>query len=277
MNIPSPFVVIPTPNNDERAFVTYHDAEQSKLSWTTDSGDNGWPLHEETLYKNWHLRIPNRVSPDDSKLWGNYVFWKQIQGQGGAIGFVWCKFKSEEEKNTDPYQIWFEQGNHYWHGILHKVSFFKDTGFPVSTNGSNGGVIVAARLYDRIIYTPPVSEGTLFEHRLYLSPSKFKIVQGQVPIPTAVQWSYHDSQGSFPECLHGPLNFPPLRSAYASYTTGGGTENAFGAANGQFFPETNFQDWSSYTLSDKQEEGQTGWERHQIIVHPPDQPEVARQ
>ncbi len=84
MNIPSPFTVIPTPNQDERAFVTWHDPEVSMLSWTTDNGDKGWPIHEVTLYKNWNLRIPSRVNlADDTKLWGNYVFWKQIQGQVG--------------------------------------------------------------------------------------------------------------------------------------------------------------------------------------------------
>ncbi len=275
MTIPHPFLVIPTTNQNERAIQTFHDLDNSRLLLSTDSGDKGWPIQEVTLYKNWFLRDAGRVNQnDDSKLWGNYVYWKQVDAPPGQVSFIWSKYKSEKEKNSEPFQKWFEQGNHYWHGILQGVNFFPDKDFPLSTNGPDGGIVVAARLYDRIVYIPPVSEGSLFEHRLYLSPSKFKIVQHQVPVPTAVSWDYHDSRGSFPECLHKKLVFPGMQSAFASFTTGGGEVSAFGSSPTQIFPETNFDEWAVYCLSDQQEQTNTGWLRHQIWVYPPDQPET---
>lgn len=266
MNLERAFEIVDTPNPDEEAFVTYHD--QETLITTKTRGDNGWPLKDVTLYKNWFLREGGRVNEkDDSDLYGNYIFIGK-KAKGGVVAFSWGKNKSEEDKRK-PFETWTTQGNHYWHGVLFRVDFFQDKNFPISTNGQDGGIILAGRMYDRIVYLPPVSEGTTFTHKLFFSATKFRIPKHRVPIPHSVQWNYHDSRGSFPECLHPKLVFPPMQSAFASYSTGGGAVSAFGAANGQSFPETNFTERLPYILSDKQEQVELGWIRHQIKVSPP--------
>jgi hypothetical protein len=214
------------------------------------------------------------VVPSSEEDLGSYLYLKPLgKREDGALGFVFTKPKTAEELKR-PFKTWREQGNHYWHGILHSVKFFLDRSFPLSTNGTDGGIVLAPRMYERIKYTPPVSEGSIFEHRLYFGPTKFHIGPSPVPVPTAVSWSYHGSNGSFPECLHPLLKFPAVQSAFAAYSTGGGAVAAEGVAGGQVFHETNFTEWAPYTVKDGQDEVETGWLRHEVIVQPPEQPEV---
>ncbi len=273
MKIDKPWKLMATPDPGGFSFQTTHDPDK-KLAWFTEVGDNGIPIPSVTLYKNWILREPKRADETYGGIWGNFILLDSTVGQEGEVVFTWAENKTQEEQNT-PFRTWTEMGNHYWHPILHSVKFYPDTHFPVSTNGPDGGIIVAARLYDRISYTPAVSEGTLFQHDLFFSGTKFVIGQSAVPTPTAVSWSYHDSQGSFPECLHPKLVFPPIRSAFASFTTGGGTVAANGASNGQVFPSTSpFEEWQPYVLSDKQDQIDSGWLRHRITVFPPQAPDI---
>lgn len=267
MDIPSPWRLTDTPDPDEYGFVTLHDPDS--IAWFTTSGNDGRPLKEVTLYKNWKLKEPRRATDD---LWGNYVFTSKSVGEGGVIIYHWGKNKTEAEKNT-PYETFTKVGNHYWHPILKQVRFFADRNFPLSTNGPDGGIILAARLYDRIVHIPSMSEGTLFQHDLFFSATKFQIGQYPTPSPASVSWNYHGSTGSFPECLHPKLVFPPVRTAFAAYSTGGGAVAAFGSANGQVFPATNFEDWQPYVIRDDQEEVEGGWKRVRITVFPPDIPE----
>lgn len=265
------FLLIKTQDPSEEAFVTYHDQEVLAKLGPNAKGNNGWPIPETTIYQNWFLKEGGRAQAG----YGNYIMFS-MDAAGGIVSFVWLKNKTEEEKKA-PIKRWTDQGDHYWHGILHKVTFFFDYKFPMSTNGPNGEVVLAPRMYERIVYSPPVSEGSMFEHRLYQSPVPFKIAPAPVPMPDAVSWSYHGSQGSFPECLHPKLVFPAVQSAFAAYSTGGGEVSVSGSANGQLFPETNFTERAPYTLSNKQKETETGWVRHEIIVSPPtEEPEPAQ-
>lgn len=274
MDLPITWKIIATADPNEFGFQTFHDPDKF-VAWSTAAGNDGRPIDGVTLYKDWKFREPKRADVASGGIWGNYVFYKSSVTGDGVLVLTWLKYKSEDDKKI-AFHSWREFGNHYWHGVLRRVSFFEDKAFPLSTQGSDGGIVVAARLYDRIEYDPPISEGTLFQHDLFLSPTKFNIGPLQVPIPTAVQWDYHGSRGSFPECLHPKLIFPPIRSAYASYTTGGGTVSVGGAVNGQVFPATNFEDRQPYFLKDSQQETEAGWLRHRIRVNPPAPPDTIR-
>jgi hypothetical protein len=267
MDLGTTWSMTDTPDPNEYGFTTLHDPD-AVAGWKDEPGDKGRPIAEKTLYKNWFLAESARLP-----LWGDYVFVGKSFRDDGAVVFRWFRNKTEAEKNT-PYETFTEHGNHYWHPILHKVSFFADTKFPLATNGPDGGIILAARLYERIVMTPSMSEGTLFQHDLFFSGTKYVIGQYPVPSPSAVSWDYHGAKGGIQECLHGKLVFPPIKSAFASYSTGGGAAAAFGSSNGQEFPSTApYEDWQPYVLSDKQQQVAGGWERHRITVFPPTPPD----
>lgn len=208
---------------------------------------------------------------------GSYVYLRAVgPDDQGRLGLVFGKNKTEAEKNT-PYDSWTESGNHYWHPVLLSVRFYPDTNFPLSTNGPDGGIILASRLYDRVEYVPAQTEGTLFQHDFFLSSTKFVIGQNEVPVPRAVQWSYHGSEGSFPECIGPKLNFPAMRTAYAAYSTGGGAVSASGSAPGQSFPACNFEQRRPYVLRESQQQLDSGlWQMERVTVFPPPDSDVIR-
>lgn len=232
--------------------------------------DSSKPVEGTTTYRafKWH------TDPGGTESFYDYIFsFPEEQTRDGMVGFNFAKSKTEAEKNT-AVKTWKTFGNHYWPPVLKSVKFFQDRSFPVSTNGTDGGVVLAARLYARIEYIPPASEGTLFLHEVFTSPTPFSIGPSPVPMPTAVSWDYHSSSGSFPECLHGKLVFPAMRTAYASYSSGGGAASANGAAGGQVFPATNFETWQPYTSMEAQEQAHGAWVRTRVTVFPPAEPET---
>lgn len=254
--------LIDTPNPDEDAIrIWVEDSKALKMS--------GHYEHGVTTLAEFELS----TAPVSEGI-GEFVFVRKLGREGSRRGFVFAN-NSAASRGT-PFETYTEQGNHYWHPQLKKVAFFQDYNFPVGTNSRDGGVVLASRIYNRHIYVPGVSEGTLFVHELFYAGAKFTIGQSPVPVPTAVQWDYHDSQGRFEECLHPKMKFPALRSAREKYTTGGGTVAAAGAAPGQVFPATNFESWVPYTLYDKQRPEETGWFRERVTVHPPEEPELIK-
>lgn len=259
MSLPEPFVVRPTPNPNEFAFVTYVRAQ-----WDVDL-----PIAGSTLYKDWK----SSIYPQSSGDWGGYVYADAVEAPADWLGFLWVKKKTEAEKKK-PFREHSEMGNHGWPMVLKSINFLQDPGFPVSTQGPGGAILMAARTYVREVLIPSASEGTLFQIREFLSDTPFKVKQTPVPTPGSVSYDYLGCSGSFGECLHPDLKFPTLRTARVKFTAGVGNNGAFGVTRGQRFPATDFEDWSPYILSSKPSYVEGQWYMIQIKVYPPLEPET---
>lgn len=213
----------------------------------------------------------------DPNLYGNYIYTTNQPTTSSekepAITFFYGPNLTEEQKNT-PYRDFAEHGNHYWPPMLLMLRFIPDKNFPINTQGPGGVTVIGYRHYVREVFIPGANEGSLFITREFFSPTKFDIGQSPVPEPTAVSYDYLGAKGSFPECLHGRIRIPAMRTAFATYTTGGGSAGASGVLAGQVFPETNFTEWAPYIVSDKQTFTDVGWHRVQTEVYPPPIPET---
>lgn len=238
------------------------------------SSPANFPVEGSLLSQN--IWAADRVLTDPA-LYGNYIYTDYQQSVSSekerSFTFFYAKNKTEEEKNT-PYREFPEHGNHYWPPMLLMLRFIPDRNFPITTQGANGQTIIGFRHYVREVFIPGANEGTLFVTREFFAATKFDIGQAPVPEPTAVSYDYLGARGNFPECLHGKIRIPSMRTAFASYTTGGSTTGASGVLSGQLFPETNFTEWAPYILSDKQTFTGVGWHRIQIEVFPPPIPET---
>jgi hypothetical protein len=263
MEFPS-YDLLDTPDPDESAVIVYVQTKDLRQQHLPVAGVTTLRVSELTRDG---IAISN---------YGEYLFYRKRKPAVGWLGFIFTKPKTDAERWTPiASRTKTEQRNHPWYPVVYRVGFYPDEDFAVSTNGTDGGIVLAARLYPRLAYKPGVGEGSEFRHEFYFSPTPFVNVQQPVPIPRAVQWKYHDSEGSFPECLGPRLVFPAIQSAFAAYSTGGGAVAAEGSAPGQIFPATNFEDWEEYMLTFTQEEVETGWEGHAVFVSPPiDQPDV---
>jgi hypothetical protein len=161
--------------------------------------------------------------------------------------------------------------------VLKKVEILEDNSFPNATNGYDGGAILAPRYFDRVVYIPPVNEGSQFVETEYISPTPFEIGQYPVPTPTAVSYSYLGISGNFPSCLHDRLVFPAKRMATRAWSQGDGTTGAAGALGGQIFPATNFRDWGPYTVSFTSQSVNGINYAKKVVVYPPPPPKTVTQ
>lgn len=256
---PEPFILRPTPNPNEFAFVTYVRAQ-----WDVDL-----PVDGVTLYRDWKSCIYPQAAGD----FGGYVYADSVEAPADWLGFLWVKKKTEQEKKT-PFREWNEKRNHHWPAILQSIKFFQDAGFPRSTNGSGGSVIRGFNTYVRYTFIPSQDEGSRFLTKLFLSDTPFEIPQSAVPMPTVVAFDFLGVSGSFPESLHRKIIIPPVRTAFAKYSVGGGDQGVGGGVlPGQVFPETNFDTWRSYIVSDTQDHVEGQWVRTQVRVYPPPLPD----
>lgn len=235
---------------------------------------SGWPQEGSLLSENPWVADAVLRDPD---LYGNYIYTDNeattSSERESSITFIYGPPRTEEQKQ-EPYREFPSHGNHYWPPMLLMLKFIPDRNFPITTQGSNGQMVIGYRHYVREVFIPGANEGSLFITRKFYSPTKFDIGQHPVPEPTAVSYDYLGARGSFPECLHGRIRIPAMRTAFATYSTGSGSAGASGVLAGQIFPETNFIEWAPYVLRDSQEFVSVGWERTQVEVFPPPLPET---
>jgi hypothetical protein len=217
--------------------------------------------------------IPDPALAQDDRF-GLYEYVQMAAFKAGDDAmFIYGKPKTAAQKDT-PFREIPEFGNHYWPPMLLLLKFIPDRNFPITTQGAGGQMIVGYRHYVREVFIPGANEGSMFITREYFAPTQFEIGQAAVPEPTAVSYDYLGARGSFPECLHERIRIPAMRTAFASYTTGGGSAGASGVLAGQIFPATNFTEWAPYILSDKQTLTEGGWHRIQVEVYPPPIPDT---
>jgi hypothetical protein len=262
---PPAFRLLPTPDPDTFTFVTTH--EQKTI--------REWPRTYSTVFKNWKHNVSSwkEAISSTGKPYGEFIYTDSGEAPAGYVSFVWAPQKTEEEKNV-PFRTTKRFGNHHWPPILQQVKILEDHSFPQSTNGYNGGVILAPRYFDRVVYIPSVDEGSMFLEEEFLSPTPFEIGQYPVPVPSSVSYSYLGISGNFPECLHPRLVFPSKRMATAAYSTGDGATGAAGALSGQIFPETNFTEWAPFIVSHTQQSTNGVYYAKRVTVFPPGQPET---
>lgn len=273
MIIDRPWQMLATPNANEFSFRTLHDPD-AKLAWFTTAGDNGRPIDEETLYKNWVLREPKRADADYGGIWGDYVYTGASMGEGGVVIFTWALEKTMAVQNI-PYRTYAKElGNHHWPSILKALNIMEDSTFGVSADSISGndiGKVVAPRYYQQDDFINDVQEGSRFMVSEFFGPRPFNIPRHQVPMPGRINYQTVSSGGSFPESLHDDVEIPPTRTA-TSKNVGGTTTSVGGSLDGQFFPATNFRSWRPYVFADSQVRTETGWHRTLIRVFPPSLP-----
>lgn len=161
-----------------------------------------------------------------------------------------------------------------WHDILEAIDFFPDTGFPHSTNGPNGELLVADRLQPQQVFIPGGDIGTRQVTEKFLSALKFKISRHRVPVPNSILIAYHDVTAEFGSCLHPKIKSKPLRSAFAKFSAISGSAATTGHSRGQEFPATNVTTWVKHYPLDGQERilPHGLWERNRLTVYPPPKP-----
>lgn len=251
---PEPFILRPTANPAEFAFVTYVRAQ-----WDVDI-----PVPGVTKYADWKHCIYPQASGD----YGGYVYADSVESPADWLGFLWVKRKTETEKNT-PFRMHETFGNHRWPPEVRSIRFYQDPGFPRAINGPGGSIITGPTYYVRVNYIPEQNEGTRFVTKEFLSDTPFNIPQYPVPEPTSISYDVPGASGSFPECLHPKIVIPATRTATQSFTVTGGSSGASGTVPGQVFPATNFETRSPYFVSDEQQFTDGQWYRRQTQVFPP--------
>jgi hypothetical protein len=253
---PDPFVVVGTPNPNEFSFITYVRAQ-----WDVDL-----PVAGVTIYNQWK----EAIHPQSSQDWGGYVYGDTVQASTGWLGFLWVKRKTETEKNT-PYRTFTRNGNHRWPPVLYSLNFIQDASFPASTNGPDGSIVRAPRVFVRQVFKPESNEGSLFKYEYFLSDSKYEIPPYPAPQPQEVSYDFLGASGTFPECLHKKIVIRPQRTAVAKYSIGGGEQGVGGGVlGGQLFPSTEpFEDWVPYVISDNQTFQAGQYNRERVTVYPP--------
>lgn len=252
---PIPFVLRPTPNPNEFAFVT-----TVRALW-----DVTLPTAGVTVYKDWPQAIPERKGE-----YGNYVYADSAESPGEWLSFLWVKHKTETEKNT-PYRSFTKNGNHRWPPVLYSLKFIQNSAFPVSTNGPGGSIIRGVRPFVRQVFKPESNEGSLFKYEYFMSDTPYNIPPYPAPQPQEVSYDFLGVSGTFPECLHRKIVIPPMRTAIAQYSVGGGEAGAAGGVlGGQTFPATEpFEDWIPYVVSDEQTFAEGQYNRVKVTVFPP--------
>lgn len=200
----------------------------------------------------------------------DYVFAQVVDGEPNYVGFLFVKSRTVEEAKV-AFRTHEETISYNWPNVLKSLKFFRDTSFPVWTEGPGGRRIYGARHFVRKVYIPGGSYATTVVTEEFLGNDKFDIPPARSPQPGDVSFDYLDVEGAF-RALHDDLTLPNLRTAVAAYTTGGESGEVSGVLPGQFFPATNFTDWAPHTIEDAQVYSNGLWYRTRRRVRPPIRP-----
>jgi len=182
--------------------------------------------------------------------------------------------KTALEAST-PFRTTTDYDDFHWDPILLALVFIRD---PLGRSGSyvdpvaGAGIVFGNRYRVREIYIPGGKRSTLFTTDEFLSPVPFITPQYEAPIPTSVTYDLPGARGGFPECLHPKIVIPTAPSG-AVVSIAGVASGVGGVISGQMFPETNFVEWETRVISDKQKLTPAGYHRVRITVTPPDMPD----
>lgn len=226
---------------------------------------------EGTAYKDFP-----RWLKDNSYIqkWGDYTYVANEDGDNpGDVRLVFCKNFTATENST-PFRTTTYFGNHTWPAILQAIAFPPVQGQHHASNGLIGGksaIILSKQYSERRVVIPEANEGTLFTVEEFFSNVPFVIPRYPTPVLTEVSWDIPNGpKGQF-YGLHPDIRIPHTQVAVAGIVQGDQAA-ASGISKGQFFPATNFEEWSDYYLSQSQD-FQYGYYSKRVKVSPPDQPE----
>lgn len=221
---------------------------------------------EGTLYAG----MDQKLMPQElGSLWNNYRYVEQQDLGNGKFMLIFVKVRTNNQRNT-PYRTLTGFGNHRWCPILKALVFIKEPGFPRSTNGvkaGQGAVIAGPSYYKREVFQGEVNEGSRFIETHYFSDIPFIVPSYPVPVPRSIAYDVPGIHGSFPECIGPEIRIPKTRTASIAYIAGSSIA-ASGVLNGQFFAETDFDEWSPYFVS-AQQTFNNGYDLTKLMVLPP--------
>jgi len=212
---------------------------------------------------------------DYRKEFSNFVYIGQGEDnrEGGTLLF--SPNKTTLEANT-PFRTTTDYDDFHWDPILLALVFILDplgrSGAYIDAIGGGSGIAFGHRYRVREIYIPGGKRSTLFTTDEFLSPVPFITPQYEAPIPTSVTYDLPGARGGFPECLHPKIVIPTAPSG-AVVSIAGVVSGVGGVISGQMFPETNFVEWETRVISDKQKLTPAGYHRVRITVTPPDMPD----
>ncbi len=208
--------------------------------------------------------------------YGDYVFMRSSSGGEETIVFYFGKNKTAAEAETPFREFVLKVGNFYWPPILLGVDIVK--GMPRASNAGN--VVYSGNTYEAVpIWIPSAETGSIFIQREFLGSKPFDILQWDSPIADAISFPVPGGpRFDFPECLHGDLTVDNMDGSVSEYNVStDGVTNRAGLIGERFFPATNFKTWSFFTISDSQDELESGqWLRKQVEVRPPNLPRKKR-
>lgn len=222
---------------------------------------------EGTLYG----QLDPRIMPQDlSKLWDNYRYVEQEDLGDGKFMLIFVKVLTNNQRMTPYRTITSFGGEFVWDAILKALVFIPDRNFGRSTNGirnGRGAVISGPQYYVRQVYQPAVRRGTRFVTQYFFSDKPYNIGSQLVPIPRSVFYDVPGAQGYFPDCLGPEVRIPDTQTANAAFVAGA-QAYASGALQGQYFPATNFEEWSPY-FSKIDQDFQNGYLMTRTMAIPP--------
>lgn len=175
-----------------------------------------------------------------------------------------------------PFETTTKFDDHPWYPILKEIKFYPDRSMPRITRDEDGRLIVGYRLYPKEWYIPGASEGTLFTIKRYVGSSPFNITQTEVPQPASVTYVFDGVERTFERCLFSNLKIKPQRGGFAAFDeTTSTTTTINGFIPGQDFGSTNVGGWEEYKIYDDQQKVEFSlYERKEIFVAPPEEPEL---
>jgi hypothetical protein len=228
-----------------------------------------------TAYKS----FPRGVLPLDlMPKFQDYILVTSGDGPPGKLSLIFGKNKTPQQAQT-PFRSQPKFGNHYWPPVLKALEIIPDPGTPRSYRSADSlesKIFSGPSFYVRVDFIPEVNEGTLFLVEEFFGPTPFQVGQHPTPQPGSVSWDLPGVSGGFPSCLHRGITIEDHLTATSVQTQGveGGSSASIGSGiRGQFFPATNFTDWSPYILSEEQS-FQNGYHLVRTTVFPPPRPKL---
>lgn len=250
---------IPTPNPAFRSL-------RVVVGEDSYASNGGLIPKEGTLYKD--PAFKGLFAQDYRKEFEDFRYVTQDQGNDGALLFV--RSMTNNQRLTPYRTITSFGGEFVWDAILKALVFIPDRNFGRSTNGirnGRGAVISGPQYYVRQVYQPAVRRGTRFITQYFFSDKPYNIGSQLVPIPRSVFYDVPGAQGYFPDCLGPEVRIPDTQTANAAFVAGA-QAYASGALQGQYFPATNFEEWSPY-FSKIDQDFQNGYLMTRTMAIPP--------
>jgi hypothetical protein len=195
--------------------------------------------------------------------------------EGEGMWFHFAKNKTYDERNT-PFEVYSDWKEYPWPAVLEDLYFVQTTTFPQTVNTGGTTVATAPRIFPRFRHIPQTSVPSEVRVELFLSPIPWQEVEMTVnhPLPTSIDGSYLGVSVSFPRCLHQTVILgEQVPDATVIFGAGVVDTPLDRNPSQMIFPGTNFEDWTSFVLSDGQQPTNGVYLRERITIYPPNRPE----